>query len=154
MDTHSRRSSTRSLSISSWSTLLPNKSFTQIKRQSWLDLTHYVDTAIKAWGWADAQDPPTIKEHSYTFTPAFILCCIFTDALYLYVFTQIFELEGLTLQVVGDYDSNYAAASQQGFTMVVFCALKAGLLAGWLTVFWGPKFDLLLASQPISNATH
>lgn len=82
------------------------------------------------------------------------LFCVFTDALYFYVFTQIFELEGLTLQVVGDYNSNCAAASQQGFTMVVLCALKAGLLAGWLTVFWGPECDHLLASQPISNATH
>lgn len=58
----------RTFSISSWSTLLPNKSFTGIRRQSWLDLTHYVDTVMKAWGWGDAQDPQPFEEHSDIFS--------------------------------------------------------------------------------------
>lgn len=111
-----------------------------MKRQGWLDLTHYGDTVMKAWGWGDVQDPKTFKEHSFAFTPASILFCIFTDTLYLWVFAQIFELATVQLPHNRVLERWYFA-------------LKAGLLAGWLTVFWGPKFDLLSAYRSTSNAT-
>lgn len=126
----------KTFSISSWSTFCPNKSFTQIK-QRWLNLTHYVDTVMKAWGWGWC---PRILRLSKNI----ILSCFI-----LYFHRHLIFVSFHTKIWVTDC----ATASQQGFTMVV-CALKAGLLAGWLTVFWGPKFDLLLASQSISNATH
>lgn len=39
-----------------WSAWLHNRSSIQIKskRETWLDLTHYPRTVIKAWGWRDA----------------------------------------------------------------------------------------------------